>query len=47
MDKIALVLLLALLAGCASSPPPGHAYSICSTQPGSQACQVERYLNAD
>jgi hypothetical protein len=43
MFKLASMLLVCLVAGCASSPPPGHSYSVCSTQPGTHACQVEQY----
>ena len=38
-------LLFSLLTGCASSP--GTSYSICSTQPGTYACQVDLYERAN
>lgn len=44
MFKVTIA-LLCILAGCASDPP--HGYSICSTQPGTYACQIEQYRNAD
>lgn len=37
--------LICLLCGCASAPPP--AYSVCSTQPGTMACQIEQYNRVD
>jgi hypothetical protein len=43
MIKLASFLLLCLLAGCAFSTLPP--YTICSTQPGTYACQVEQYEN--
>jgi len=43
MIKLASFLLLCLLGGCANSTLPP--YSICSTQPGTYACQVEQYQN--
>jgi hypothetical protein len=37
-------LLLGVLAGCASiSKPPPEGYGICSTDPGSHACEIEQY----
>ena len=45
MQKLASVLLLSVLAGCASTAP--HDYSVCSTQPGTYACQIEQYQNVD
>lgn len=41
MFKVASAVLLCVLAGCASTAPVG--YSVCSTQPGSYACQIEQY----
>jgi uncharacterized lipoprotein YmbA len=43
--KLLLAFVALLLAGCASAPP--HAYSVCATQPGTEACQVERYDHVD
>ena len=37
--------MLCLLCACTNAPPP--AYSVCSTQPGTLACQVERYDHVD
>jgi hypothetical protein len=45
MPKLMITLFLCVLAGCAGTLPQG--YSICSTQPGSYACQIEQYKNAD
>jgi hypothetical protein len=42
---LASMLAMLLLAGCANTPP--HAYSVCATQPGTEACQVERYDHVD
>jgi hypothetical protein len=41
MFKVASAVLLCVLAGCAGTAPPG--YSVCSTQPGTHACQIEQY----
>jgi len=43
----ALAAMLAVLAGCAgnAAPPPGG-YGVCAEQPGSYACQIDRYQNA-
>ncbi len=46
MVKMASAVLLAcVLAGCAATtttlPPPG--YTVCATQPGTYACQIEQY----
>mgnify|MGYP000855935090 FL=1 len=43
--KLLLAFVALLFAGCASAPP--HAYSVCATQPGTEACQVERYDHVD
>jgi uncharacterized lipoprotein YmbA len=43
--KLPLSFAALLLAGCANTPP--HAYSVCATQPGTEACQVERYDHVD
>ena len=45
MLKVTTAMLLCILAGCASTPPQD--YSICATQPGSYACQIEQYRNTD
>lgn len=45
MFRITIGMLLCLLAGCSGTPPPRQ-FSICSTQPGSFECQVQRYANA-
>lgn len=45
MFRAASASLLCLLLGCTSTPPP--AYSVCSTQPGTYACQIEQYQNVD
>jgi hypothetical protein len=45
MVKVTSALLLCVLWGCTSASPPG--YSACSTQPGSYACQIERYDRVD
>lgn len=34
-----------VLAACAGSPAP-QGYGPCAADPGSQACQIERYQNA-
>jgi hypothetical protein len=41
MFKVESALLFCVLAGCASTAPPG--YSVCSTQTGTYACQIEQY----
>jgi hypothetical protein len=41
MFKVESAVLLCFLAGCASTAPPGN--SVCSTQPGTYACQIEQY----
>ncbi len=46
MFKLTTAMILCMLAGCASTPP-GATDSVCSTQPGAYACQIERYQNAD
>jgi hypothetical protein len=45
MFKMASAVLLCILAGCAGTSPPG--YSVCSTQPGTYACQIEQYQRAN
>ena len=45
MHKLASAIFLSFLAGCASTPP--HEYSVCSTHPGTYACQIEQYQNVD
>lgn len=45
MQKMASAILLCMLAGCANHTPQG--YSVCSTQPGTYACQIEQYQNVD
>ena len=45
MFKLAIAMLLCLLAGCASHALQGG--SICTTQPGTYACQIEQYQNVD
>lgn len=47
MQKTIGAALLCLLAGCAGGPPPAQGYSVCATQPGTYACQVEQYHNVD
>jgi len=44
MTRLACFALAALLTGCASAPP--SSYGVCATEPGSYACQIERYQNA-
>lgn len=44
MYKIAIAALLCALAGCSNTPR--HGFPVCSTQPASAACQVDRYLAA-
>ena len=46
MFKVASAIFLYVLAGCASNAPQQH-YSICSTQPGTYACQIEQYRNVN
>jgi len=49
MYKLLSALLLCsigALCGCAGSPAP-RAYSVCATDPGGYACQIERYQNVD
>jgi len=41
MFKVASAILLCVLAGCASTS--SQDYSVCSTQPGTYACQIEQY----
>jgi hypothetical protein len=45
MRVILVIAGVLILASCTSTPyvPPPSA---CSTEPGGQACEVERYLNA-
>ena len=38
---VVIATVMLCLAGCASTVPP--AYSACSTQPGTYACQIEQY----
>lgn len=45
MPRISAFLLLCFLGGCAGSP--ATPYSICSTQPGTYACQVDLYERAN
>ncbi|MBU1361937.1 MAG: hypothetical protein KJ901_24685 [Gammaproteobacteria bacterium] len=45
MQKLVSALLLFVLAGCASTS--AREYSVCSTQPGTYACQVEQYRNVN
>jgi len=45
MIKITFALALCLLGGCAGAP--ASSYGVCATQPGSYACQIERYQNAN
>ncbi|MDM0109778.1 hypothetical protein QTH97_33015 [Variovorax sp. J22R24] len=48
MSKIAsaaLLCALIVLVGCSGTPPPRQ-FSVCSTQPGTYACQVERMARA-
>ena len=44
MKTTTLALALCLLGGCSSAPPAS--YGVCAAQPGSYACQIERYENA-
>ena len=44
VKKMLSAILLCVLVGCASAPPQSG-YSICSTQPGTYACQIEQYQN--
>jgi hypothetical protein len=32
-----------VVAGCAGTSTTPHSYSVCSTQPGTYACQIEQY----
>ena len=41
MSILTSAVLLCVLVGCAGAPPPGP--SVCSTQPGTYACQIEQY----
>lgn len=45
MFKLASAMILCILAGCAGTLPQGS--SVCSTQPGTYACQIEQYQNVD
>ncbi|MDM0019214.1 hypothetical protein [Variovorax saccharolyticus] len=45
MFRLTVATLLLVLAGCSGNPQPRQ-FSVCSTQPGSYACQVERMSNA-
>ncbi|MDB5826264.1 MAG: hypothetical protein JWQ73_484 [Variovorax sp.] len=45
MIKAASAVLLCVLAGCASSSP--QVPSVCATQPGTYACQIEQYEKVD
>jgi hypothetical protein len=45
MVKMANAILLCVLAGCVSTSPQG--YSVCSTQPGTYACQIDQYQNVN
>jgi hypothetical protein len=48
MAHACTALLLALLAGCASGPPPVvDVHSPCYAHEASYACQVERYNNVN
>jgi len=42
MSRLLAATLACLLAGCATTAPPGG-YSVCATDPGGYACQIERY----
>jgi hypothetical protein len=42
MIKWVSAMLLCLAAGCTSTVP-AEGYSVCSTEPGSYACQIEQY----
>jgi hypothetical protein len=41
----ASALILSVLVGCQSTAL--HDYPVCSTQPGTYACQIEQYQNVD
>ena len=46
--RLSFALSLVGLAGCAGMAPPSPpAYAVCSTQPGSWACQIDQYLNVN
>jgi hypothetical protein len=45
MLKVVSAIALCVLAGCASTAAPE--YSVCSTQPGTYACQIEQYQRVD
>ena len=45
MFKMASAMILCILAGCVGTSPQG--VSVCSTQPGTYACQIEQYQNVD
>lgn len=38
---VIIAIVVVGLSGCTSAVPP--AYSACSTQPGTYACQIEQY----
>ena len=44
MFKMAFACLLCVLTGC-SNTAPTRQFGPCQTEPGSYACQVDRYLN--
>jgi hypothetical protein len=46
MAKPILILLTALLAGCAGMEVSIHMMSACATSEASHACQAQRYHNA-
>jgi hypothetical protein len=47
MTKPLILLLLAVLSGCATTPLPPYAASPCYANEASYDCQVERYHNVN
>ena len=45
MLKMVTAILLCVLAGCAGASSQG--YAVCSTQPGTYACQIDQYQNVN
>jgi hypothetical protein len=44
-NAVLLCALITFVAGCSGMPPPSEA-TVCSTHPGTYACQVYRMENA-
>jgi hypothetical protein len=47
MAKPLILLLLALLSGCSTTPVPRYTASPCHASEASYECQVERYQNVN